>query len=127
MQCISQHIANVVLIRVEGRIDHTTAQDFGQALTPHVDICTGEDRKLLLDCSGVDYMSSAGLRVLMIAAKRCRTQQGEMVLAALQPLIQEVFKISRFDLVFKTFPTVKVALEALSPAAAVAYDGLEAE
>jgi len=124
MQCTSQQIANVVLIRVEGRIDHTTAPDFGQALTAHLDGCSGEEHKLLLDCSGVDYMSSAGLRVLSTAAKRCRAQQGEMVLAALQPMIQEVFKISRFDKVFKIFPTVKAALEALSPSAAVAYDGI---
>jgi hypothetical protein len=46
-----------------------------------------------------------------------------MVFAALQPLLQEVFKISGFDLMLKTFTTVKAALEALSPAAAVAYDG----
>jgi|SRR5713101_4399023 anti-anti-sigma factor len=123
MQCIAQHVANVVLIRIEGRIDHTTAQDFGQALTSHIDSCTGEDCKLLLDCSGIDYISSAGLRVLLITAKRCHTQQGEMVFAALQPLLQEVFKISGFDLMLKTFTTVKAALEALSPAAAVAYDG----
>ena len=100
-----------------------TAQDFRQALTSHVDSCTGEDRRLLLDCSGIDYISSAGLRVLLVAAKRCHTQQGEMVFAALPPLLQEVFKISGFDLMLKTFTTVKAALEALSPAAAVAYDG----
>jgi len=47
-----------------------------------------------------------------------------MVLAALQPMIQEVFKISRFDLVFQTFPTVLAALEALSPAAAVVFTGV---
>ena len=93
------------------------------AATSHVDSCTGKDRKFLLDCSGIDYISSAGLRVLLVTAKRCHTQQGEMVFAALQPLLQEVFKISGFDLMLKTFTTVKVALEDISPAAAIAYDG----
>jgi anti-anti-sigma factor len=123
MECTAQRIANVVLIRVVGRIDHTTAKAFDAALSPHLNGCTGEAQKVLLDFSGVDHMSSAGLRVLMIAAKQCRQQQGELVVAALQPMIQEVFKISRFDLVFKIFPTVRAALEAISPAAAAAYDG----
>jgi anti-sigma B factor antagonist len=121
MEHKAQNLANVVLIEVEGRIDHSTAPAFGSALLPHVDGCTGEDKKLLLDLSKVNYMSSAGLRVLMIAAKGCRKQDGRMVLAALQPTVQEVFKIGRFDMVLETFPTVRDALVAISPAAAALY------
>ena len=76
---------------------------------------------LLLDCGGLVYISSAGLAVLMTAAKRCRKQNGKMVLAGLQPMIQEIFQISRFDKVFEVFPTVRAALENISPAAASAY------
>jgi anti-sigma B factor antagonist/stage II sporulation protein AA (anti-sigma F factor antagonist) len=76
---------------------------------------------LLLDLSKVNYMSSAGLRVLMIAAKGCRKQGGKMVLAALQPTIQEVFKIGRFDMVLEIYPTVRQALAAISPEAAALY------
>lgn len=123
MEYITQHIANVVLLRVTGRIDHTTAQAFEEALMPQLDGCTGEAKKVLLEVSGVDYMSSAGLRVLMMAAKQCRNQHGDIVVAALPPLLLEIFTISRFDSVFKIFPTVKAALEAISPAAAAVYDG----
>ena len=123
MECRVTEIADVALIQVEGRIDHTTAKAFEDTLSPHAAGCTGEEKKLLLDFSGVTFMSSAGLRVLMIAAKQCRKQGGKMVLAALQPMIQEVFQISRFDTVFEVFPTVRAALEAISPAAASAYDG----
>src|SRR5262245_6224633 len=121
MECTAQHIANVVLIRVIGRIDHTTAKAFEEALFPHLDACTGEAQKGLLDVSGVDYLSSAGLRVLMLAAKHCREQHGELVIAAPQPMIQEVFTITRFDLIFQVFPTVRAALTAISPAAAAVY------
>src|SRR5215470_14746293 len=123
MECKVRQIANVALIRVEGRIDHTTAKAFEEALSPHVTGCTGDDKKLLLDFSGVTFISSAGLRVLMVAAKQCRKQNGKMVLASLQPVIQEIFQISRFDSLFEVFPTVRAALEAISPAAASAYDG----
>jgi len=122
MECKVRQIANVVLIEVMGRIDHTTAKAFEDALSPHVSGCAGEDKILLLDFSGVTFVSSAGLRVLMIAAKQCRKQNGKMVLAALQPMIQEVFQISRFDSLFELFPTVRAALQAISPAAAFVYD-----
>jgi anti-anti-sigma factor len=121
MEFQTQQLENVVLMRVVGRIDHTTAKEFEHALLPQLDGCTGEDKKALLDLGGVVYMSSAGLRVLMLAAKQCRRQQGEFVIAALQPLLQEVFRISRFDTVFKMFETARAALEAISPAAASAY------
>ena len=123
MECRTQEVANVILVRVEGRIDHTTAKDFENVLLPQLDGCTGEEKKALLDLSGVAYMSSSGLRVLMLAAKQCREQQGEIVIAALQPMLQEVFTISRFHTVFKVFETVGAALDDISPAAAAAYDG----
>jgi anti-sigma B factor antagonist len=121
MECKERKLANVVLIEVEGRIDHGTAPCLGSALLRHVDGCAGEEKKLLVDLSKVNYMSSAGLRVLMIAAKGCRKQGGKMVLAALQPTIQEVFKIGRFDMVLEIYPTVRQALAAISPEAAALY------
>ena len=121
MECKVQNLANVVLIEVEGRIDHSTAPAFGSALLPQVEGCSGENKKLVLDLSKVTFMSSAGLRVLMIAAKGCRKQVGKIVLAALPPTIREIFKIGRFDMVLETFPTVREALAAISPAAAALY------
>jgi anti-sigma B factor antagonist/stage II sporulation protein AA (anti-sigma F factor antagonist) len=105
MEIITRYIANVLLIRVAGRIDHTTAQAFENALLPQLDGCTGEHKKVLLEVSDIVYMSSAGLRVLMMAAKQCRQQDGDIAIAALSPLLQEVFAISRFDRVFTIFPT----------------------
>ena len=115
-------LANVALVKVEGRLDHISSPAFESELLPQTERCTGEEKKLVLDCSGLAYLSSAGLRVLMIAAKRCRKQSGTMVLAALQPTIQEIFRISRFDTVFEVFPSVRAALEAISAAAAAAYE-----
>ena len=121
MECKIHTFANVVLIEVEGRIDHGTAPAFGSAMLPHVEGCSGEEKKLLIDLCKVNYMSSAGLRVLMIAAKGCRKQDGKMALAGLQPTVQEVFKIGRFDMVFEVFASARDALAAISPAAAAVY------
>jgi anti-anti-sigma factor len=122
MECHVQNLADIVLIEVEGRIDHGTAPAFGSALLPQVEKCAEDSKKLLLDFGKVTYISSAGLRVLMIAAKGCRKQGAKVFLAALQPTIQEIFKIGRFDLVLETYPTVRAALAAISPAAAALYE-----
>lgn len=121
MESKAHNFANIVLIEVEGRVDHGTAPAFGSALLPHVEGCTGEEKKIIVDLGKVHYLSSAGLRVLMIAAKGCRQQNGKLVLTGLQPTIQEIFKIGRFDMVLETFPTVRDALAAISPAAAAVY------
>ena len=122
MDFSSQQLEDITLIRVEGRIDHKTAKDFENQLKPYSDACTsGDFQKILIDLGGVEFMTSAGLRVLMIAAKSCDQQRGELAVADLQPIIEEIFKISRFDLVIKIYPSVETALEAMSPAAASLY------
>ena len=123
MELQTRDIANVRLIHVEGRIDHTTVQSFQDLLLPQLTACTGETKKALLDLNGVHYMNSAGLRVLVLAARQCQQQQGEMVLAALSPFLQKVFPIAHFDALFKVFATVPAALAHLSPTAASLYSG----
>jgi len=123
MECQTQELANVMLVRLAGRVDHTTAKRLEDQLLPQLDSAAGVDGKVVLDLSNLDYMSSAGLRVLTLAAKHCQKQQREIVVAALQPLLQEVFRISRFDTVFKVFKTVREALETIAPAAASVYEG----
>jgi len=100
-----------------GRIDHTHADAFKLALDPHLAACTKDGAPLVLDFSGVDYISSIGLRALMVAIKQVKPQGGRMVLAALQPLVLEVFTISRFDMLFEIFPDRAAALAAVGGAA----------
>ena len=121
MESTVQTFANVVIVHVDGRVDHSTAPAFGSAVLPHVDGCAGENKKLLVDLSKVNYMSSAGLRVLMIAAKGCRKQDGSVVVAGLQPSVREIFQIGRFDMVLDSYPTVRDALAVISQAAAAVY------
>jgi anti-anti-sigma regulatory factor len=60
----------------------------------------------------------------MIAAKEVRARKGRFVAVALQPVVREIFEISRFTLVFDLFDSVQDALRALSPkAASMSYTG----
>jgi anti-sigma B factor antagonist/stage II sporulation protein AA (anti-sigma F factor antagonist) len=76
----------------------------------------------VLDFSRVDYISSVGLRVLMIAGKAARARGARIAVAALRPVVQEIFSISRFNGVVEMFPTVAAALAAISPGAATAHE-----
>jgi anti-anti-sigma factor len=101
-----------VVIAPVGRIDHASAEAFGSALQPHLDRCRADEPPLIVDMSNVDYISSVGLRALMVAAKQAEAQAGRIAIAALSPMVREVFQISRFDMVFKVYGSVDEALGA---------------
>lgn len=123
MEFSAQQIADVALIRVTGRIDHKSVKDFENALTPFLEADSpAADTKIIFDFEKLEFLTSAGLRMLMIAAKTCAKQDRAIAVAALQTVVQEIFTISRFDLVLKIFPSVPAALEALSPAVLPDYE-----
>jgi anti-anti-sigma factor len=74
----------------------------------------------VLDLSRLEYISSAGLRVLMIAAREAKARQGKLIAVALQPVVREIFEISKFTLVFQLFDSVQDALKQISPTALAA-------
>jgi len=112
MDLAQKRIAGTVVLAPSGRIDHATAEAFKTSLGPHVARCAAGQDRLVLDFSAVEYISSAGLRVLMLAAKQAKAQGGVLAVAALQPIVREIFEISRFTLVLKVFATVDEALAA---------------
>lgn len=114
MEIQSRQEDTALILCPEGRIDHTHADAFKLALDPHLSACTRDGTMLVLDLSGVTFISSIGLRALMIAIKQVKAQGGRMVLAELTPMVLEVFKISRFDLLFDIYPDRAAALAALS-------------
>jgi len=113
--------SNVLVLSPVGRIDHANSEDFRNGVAPFIDRCKTDGERIVLDLAGVDYISSAGLRCFMLAEKQARTQGGLVVVAAMQPVVKEIFEISRFTLVFETFATVREAIAKVSPAALKAY------
>ena len=117
-----KRFADTVVLAPTGRIDHGRSEDFKSALRPHLEHCAAGQDQLVLDLSGVDYISSAGLRVLMLARKQAKAQGGTLVVAGLGSVVKEIFEISRFTVVFDIFATVHEALGRISPAALAAFD-----
>ncbi len=105
--------AGVLIVSVSGRIDHVSSEEFTQALEPLLQHCAPGHSALLLDFANVDYISSAGLRVLMMASRRAKAQRGIFAIAALQPMVQEVFAISRFNLIVPCYGSVDAACKVI--------------
>ena len=122
MDLAPRRFAETVVLSPHGRIDHATAEEFKTALLAELDACAPGRDRVVLDLGGVEYIASVGLRALMLAARQAKAQGSTLVVAALQPLVREVFEISRFTLLFTVFPTVRDALASLSPDALVAFD-----
>jgi anti-anti-sigma factor len=74
----------------------------------------GAGRPLIIDMSGVNYISSAGLRALMLGAKEARARDGKLAVAALQPVVLEIFQISRFDKLLACHSSVAAAITAIT-------------
>lgn len=114
MELQPEQEGNTIVLSPAGRIDHTHADAFKLALDPHLVDCRKDGAPLVIDFSAVSYISSIGLRALMVAIKQVKAQGGRMVLAALQPLVLEVFTISRFDMLFEIFPDRAAAVTAVA-------------
>ncbi len=111
---LEEAVGDVRVLCPAGRIDHTSVEAFQNGLLPRLEDCREDGIAIVLDLSGVEYMSSVGLRVLMLAAKQCKGQNGQIAVAALGEQMREIFHISRFDMVFPVYEDRAEAITALT-------------
>lgn len=93
-----------------GRLDATTAPALQEKLVGLID---AGNHRMLLDFSGLDYVSSAGLRVVLIAAKRLKAVGGRLALCGMKPHIKEVFDIAGFSTMLSIYAGPAEAAAAL--------------
>lgn len=93
MQINEDRHAGVVIVTPAGRVDSTTSAALDQHL---VALAGAGERRLVIDFAGVDYISSAGLRVLLTQAKRTREHKGGLVLCGLGESVRQVFELAGF-------------------------------
>jgi anti-sigma B factor antagonist/stage II sporulation protein AA (anti-sigma F factor antagonist) len=122
VQFSSQRLGDVFVVAPVGQIDHPNAQQLQHALAPVLEAAALNKSALVFDFTGVEYISSMGLRVLLMAAKEVRARKARIAVAALQPVVKEIFDIARFNHVLEMFTSVRAALEQLSAPALAAYD-----
>lgn len=121
VQAEETRFADVVVLRLSGRIDQEASPQLQARLLELIGGNTAP-AGIVLDLKAVPYVSSAGLRALMVGAKESKAKGRHLAVAALQPVVREVFQISRFDKVISTHAEVHEAIGTISTEAASAFN-----
>jgi len=95
------------ILKIQGRVDTVHSTDLEIEVKKLFD--SGETN-VILNCGEMNYISSSGLRVFLVAEKRAIATNGKLHLCNMQPAIQEIFKISGFWNLFRIFDTEEEAL-----------------
>jgi stage II sporulation protein AA (anti-sigma F factor antagonist) len=111
MEIVEEKLGTVLAVALRGRLDAQTSKAVEDRLLSLIE--SGEVR-LVVDLEQLHYISSVGLRVLLLAAKRLRTANGAIAVCALQPTVQQVFEIAGFTGIFRIFPTRDAAVLAVA-------------
>ena len=100
----------VVTLCLSGKLDGTSAKAFEERMLGVID--SGE-RRLVADLSRLDYVSSSGLRVFLLAAKRLQGVNGKIVFCSLTEPVKEVFDIAGFSSILAVYDSPAEALKHL--------------
>lgn len=110
MDITEEKQAGVHAFKLKGRLDSNTSLAFEQRLFESI---TDGTRNVIIDFKDLDYISSAGLRVILKATKALRRENGKIMLCAMQDYVKEVFEIAGFDAFLPIVATLDDARRAL--------------
>ncbi len=99
-----------LVLKPSRRIDSSSAKAFEDDASVLVDM---GPQKVVIDASDLDYISSAGLRVILTTAKKAKAGGGGLVIACAKANVKEVLTVSGFDSIFGLYDSVDAALAAL--------------
>jgi len=100
------------VVAVTGELELATAPRLRQQV---VSLIGGGRAQLVIDLSGVDFIDSVGLGVVVGALKRCRTHGGDLMVAGAVPRVRALFEITRLDEIIDLHPDLATALAAAAP------------
>jgi anti-anti-sigma factor len=109
MQISTRTSTDIHIVAITGSMDSTTSPEAQKSLTA---VLAGA-KKVALDFTQLDYISSAGLRVLLGAAKQLRASGGKLGMFGLNQSVREVFEISGFSTILSIYQSEAEALSAL--------------
>jgi anti-sigma B factor antagonist len=110
MEVTEELHGKTTVVIAKGRLDSNTSKILETRLT---DLASVPAASLVVDLGQVDYVSSAGLRVLLIAVKKVKGGGGKLALCAIQPQVREVFDISGLSAVFAIHPERSTSVQAV--------------
>lgn len=93
MEITSKIDGDIVQFQLAGNVDASTSPNVEHAVNNAI---VGGSKRVIFDMSGVGYISSAGLRALLLAAKQAKAAGGGVAVFGLQPSVEEVFTVAGF-------------------------------
>jgi anti-sigma B factor antagonist len=93
MQIHNEIENGILIIAIKGRLDAATSPAADEAIKKTME---QDSNRLLFDLSGLEYLSSGGLRVILSAAKEIKRRSGKVALCCLNPYVDEIFEVSGF-------------------------------
>ena len=102
--------ADAVILALSGKLDATTAKTFEDRIFGVINSGT---QRLVVDLSQLDYVSSSGLRVFIIAAKRLQTVDGKIVLCSMKDHVRQVFDLAGFSSMLSIYGSRDEAIKGL--------------
>jgi anti-sigma B factor antagonist len=107
MEITEKNTEKCMIIGIQGRLDTISSTVFEKRLTELLD---NQITRILVNCSQMEYISSSGLRTLLIAQKRITPANGKFVICGMSENIHEIFAISGFTQIFEIYPGEEEAL-----------------
>ena len=110
MAMIESKENGVAILAVDGALDADGTQAMEDAV---VALLESGETSLLFDFSGLDYINSSGLRILVLAYQRLKKSSGTVAICGIKDYIQEVFEVSGYDKIFPLYPNKTDALSGM--------------
>lgn len=98
----------ILVLHLTGRLDAISTPDIERKIFEYINAGQG---KIVIDFAGVDYISSAGMRMLLSTTKKLKGLQGHLVLCAITTNVMDIFKMSGFDHILELTETQEEALK----------------
>ncbi len=100
-----------LVVTLQGRLNAASTETLQERLLARID---ADEKLMVVDLQGVDYISSAGLRTILIATKRMQANDGRLALCSLTDNVDQVFRMSGFDSIIELHHDLATALQSLT-------------
>ena len=97
----------ITILKVNGRMDATTVNEFTEECQKHIKNGSG---RFIVELSGLEYISSAGLRGILTIGKSCKAAKATLAFCAMQAMVADMFKLSGFTSILTVYATLDEAL-----------------
>lgn len=111
MDIIEARHQEITIFSLAGRLDSSSSPELDKQIVHTID---NGFHNIILDCQKLDYITSAGLRVVVKTAKKLKPESGRIVLCAMADYVKEVFEIAGFDTFLPILPTIEDGIALIS-------------